>query len=140
MTHSAFGLTIHTDLDLPWPPAADPDGPRRVEITLEDADTIVAAWPGTDGGPTWDTTFPGNRRVTVERGRDGSQLFRHAERDYFLLSPDADRIACLPHDLDDTSWRRFLLDTVLWWTALANGLHVLHAGAVQHDGAVLGIL
>src|SRR6478752_10213357 len=53
----------------------------------------------------------------------------------------AARIACLPRDAGDPSWRRFLLDTVLWWTALANGLHVLHAGAVEPGGGgVVGIL
>lgn len=138
--HAAFGLTIRSDVDLPWPPTREPDERRRVEISLVDTDTLVETWSGTDIGPTWDTTFPGGRRVTVERGRDGSQLFRHAERDYFLLSPAADRIACLPRDLGDPSWRRFLLDTVLWWTALANGLQALHAGAVELDGGVVAIL
>jgi hypothetical protein len=135
--HSAFGLTLDSELELPWPSSSAAGGARPVEIALVDRDTLARAWSGTETGPTWDTTFPGGRRVTVERGRAGDQLIRYADRAYFALSPDASRIACHAVDPADASWRRFLLDTVLWWTALARGLDVLHAGAVDlGDGAV----
>jgi hypothetical protein len=98
-------------------------------------DEMRARWSG-GATVTWDTTFPGERRVTAERGRANDQLITYADRARFLLSPDADRIDCLAAAPDDPSWRRFLLDTVLWWTALANGLQILHAGAVELGGGV----
>jgi len=67
-------------------------------------------------------------------------LPRHAERDAFWLSPGADRILCIPADRDDPSWLRFLLDTVLWWTALSRGMHVLHAGSVELGGGAVGVI
>jgi hypothetical protein len=137
---SAFGLTLRTDIDLPWPAAPAADARRPVTVAVTDRETLVAQWSGTSEGPTWDTTFPGGRRVTVERGVAGDQLFRYAERDHFLISADARSIRCDPAQRDEPSWLRFLLDTVLWWTALANGLHVLHAGAVEIDGGVVGVL
>jgi hypothetical protein len=73
----------------------------------------------------------------VERGVDGDQLIRYADRAAFVLSPAADRIACAALEPADPSWRRFLLDTVLWWTALANGVQILHASAVEIEGRVV---
>jgi hypothetical protein len=138
--YSAFGLTIRSDFELPWPAGGMADDARPLQIELVDLEELKHAWSGTTDGPTWDTVFPGDRRVTVERGRAGDQLFRYAERDYFLISARGDMILCAPRDREDMSWLRFLLDTVLWWTALANGLHVLHAGAVELDGGVVAII
>ena len=136
---AAFGLTLRPSFELPWP-AGPADGLRPVALDLGDRAALAQAWSGTDTGPTWDARFPGDRRVTAERGRAGDQLIRHAERDAFLISPAADRILCVPGDRDDPSWLRFLLDTVLWWTALSGGMHVLHAGSVELGGGAVGVI
>src|SRR3954454_4452399 len=110
-------------MELPWPPT---DGTGRVvDLALVPLEQLAAAWSGTTDGPTWDSVFPGGRRVTGERGVAGDQLIRYAdEQAPFLISPDAGRIACAALAPEDRSWQRFLYDTVLWWTALANGMHV----------------
>ena len=136
---AAFGLTLRPSFELPWP-AGPADGARPVALDLGDRAALAAGWSGTDDGPTWDSRFPGDRRVTVERGRAGDQLVRHAERDAFLISPGADRVLCVPRDREDPSWLRFLLDTVLWWTALSRGMHVLHAGSVELGGGAVGVI
>ena len=135
----AFGLTLLPSFELPWP-AAPANGERPVRLERSDRAGLAAAWSGTDSGPTWDTRFPGGRRVTVERGRAGDQLVRHGERDAFWIAPRADRVLCVPADADDPSWLRFMLDTVLWWVALGNGMHVLHAGTVDLDGGAIGVI
>jgi hypothetical protein len=138
-TYSAFGLAIRSAFELPWEPHAEELSGRRVELTLVERDE-AAAWSGTTGPRTWDTVFPGGRRVTVERGVDGAQLIRYADQATFVLSPAADRIQCAAVEPEDPSWQRFLLDTVLWWTALANGVQILHASAVEVDGRVVVIV
>lgn len=135
----AFGLTLLPSFDLPWP-AAPANGERTVRLERSDRAGLAAVWSGTESGPTWDTLFPGGRRVTVERGRAGDQLVRHGERDAFWIAPRADRVLCVPADADDPSWLRFMLDTVLWWVALGNGMHVLHAGTVELDGGAVGVI
>jgi hypothetical protein len=46
-------------------------------------------------------------------------------------------VICAARDETDPHWRRFLLDTVLWWLCLARGNQVVHASAVESDGGVL---
>ena len=67
---AAFGLTLRPSFELPWP-AGPADGLRPVALDLGDRDALAEAWSGTDAGPTWDARFPGDRRVTAERGRAG---------------------------------------------------------------------
>ena len=134
--YSAFGMTLRSDMELPLLPAIGDEATVRLARVGEDE--LAAEWSGAPGALIWQSVFPGARLVTVERGHARDQLIRYAGRASFRISPDAARVTWA--GTDDASTRRFLLDTVLWWTALSRGLQLLHASAVELDGRVVAIV
>ena len=85
----------------------------------------------------WVTRFPEGCAVRAAVGPESEQRLEFGDRAVFTIAPDASRIAWWAADPSDPSWVRFMLDTVLWWTSLMRGFHLLHASAVQlEEGAV----
>jgi hypothetical protein len=128
----AFGLRLITDIPLPgrWrTPAKASD--RVLEICLDASVPQALA----DSTREWAAPIDG-AWLTLERGGDGSFLFRH-ETGRHLLSADTRSLRCLPRDERDPAWFRVLLDSVLLCTALLGGQEGLHAGSVSvGDGTV----
>jgi hypothetical protein len=132
-----FGLRLEPAFPLPgrWPepPAGDMPSVRleiapraALESTLDAADTSME----------WHTVFPDGSEVRVDRAADDALRFRYGAIAEYVVSPARDVVRCVPAQPDDPRWQRFLLDTVLWWTSLTHGYHVLHASAVEGPGGV----
>lgn len=130
---SAFGLTLATDIDLPgaW---ADPTvGDHAIVLVIDES--VPQALPG--GQPEWSALIDGSP-LTLERGIDGSFLFRHATGRHHLAA-DLSTLRCAPL-ASGILWMRVLLDSVLFCTALLRGGEALHAGAIQLGDAAVAIV
>jgi HPr kinase/phosphorylase len=93
----------------------------------------------------WHTRFPDGAQVTVEQGAQGEHRVRYAGKALYELSADRRLVRWALDSSDataqhDATAQRFLLDTVLWWTALARGFELLHASAVQLGDQLVAIL
>ncbi|HKP21635.1 MAG TPA: hypothetical protein VJT68_08965, partial [Thermoleophilaceae bacterium] len=138
-TYRAFGLTLDSRFELPGMRAVDPPEGERVSLALATEAELAAAWSGAEGPPTWLTRFPDGNVVRVETGVQGDQRIQFGELAEFWLSADADSILCAPRLARDAAWQRFLLDTVLWGTALRRGYGLLHACGIEHPTGVVAI-
>jgi hypothetical protein len=108
-----------------------------VALELCDPAAIEAAWSGRGEGQTWETVFPDGCPVRFLPGRAGDHYLAYGERALFHLAPGAGTVLCAPADVDEPSWKRFLLDTGLWSVSLLRGHEALHASAVElPDGVV----
>lgn len=130
--YSAFGLTLRTAIPMPWAFDEPPLGNPEVTLLLE----ASPASEGRSGELLWATTFPGGRGVRVERLASEELRIRYGDLAAFLISADALEVRCTPVDATAPSWLRFLLDTVLGWTAMSHGLELLHASAVELNAGV----
>jgi len=88
----------------------------------------------------WNTRFPDGADVKVTEGAGGEHRSVYAEHTVFVLSPDRGRVDWASSSGNQASVQRFLLDTVLWWTALTRGFELLHASAVKLGSQVLAIV
>ena len=137
--YRAFGLTLDSGFELPGMRPVEAVDADRVSLGLATERELDAAWSGSDGQPTWLTRFPDGNLVRVDTGPAGDQRFEFGALASFWLSPDADRLICAPQDAANPAWQRFLLDTVLWWTALRRGYCLLHACAIDHPMGVIAV-
>jgi hypothetical protein len=133
---------------------------RRVQ-----AFTLKEAWQGPSEEQLWRAMFPDGALVSVDQGAAGEHRILYDQRAggqaLYELSADrrvvrwalegsdaatphdnAQHDAATPHDnaQHDAAAQRFLLDTVLWWTAMMRGFELLHASAVTLAGQVLAIV
>lgn len=134
----AFGLHLSSAFPLPgeWPTTGDDTLPR-VAIERASLKDLRAELGVGMLRTEWQSLFPDGNAVTVQRADEGAYRFQYGEIGEFVLSADRGRIYGHGDD-GNPRWMRFLLDTVLWWTALAHGYHVLHASAVEGpDGIVV---
>jgi hypothetical protein len=106
-------------------------------VRLVDRAELDAVW--TEAGATvlWETRFPDGRRVRVAQAADCSQRIEYGDDALFQLGADDATVQCAPAVVEDPHWKRFFLDTVLWWLCLSRGRHALHASAVESDGCLL---
>jgi hypothetical protein len=135
---AAFGLRVELPFELPV--AASANGHAGPAVLVEVVPAGALAWSGTDLPAVWRTVLGDGSAVRVEHGRDGDYRFAYGEAAVFVIAPAADRIRVAVRDPQDPAWRRFLLDTVLWWTALLHGFRLVHAGAVVVDGRLVAVL
>jgi hypothetical protein len=129
-THAAFGLSVALPFDLP--------GGDGTAATLRATSAPLAA--GDDGAWAlrWQTTMGDGRAVRVLEAADDRWRFEYGDEAAFELDRPARELRCAPAAFATIGWRRFLLDTVLWWTAMLDGAHLLHASAVAlPEGLVL---
>ncbi|HEY1776987.1 MAG TPA: hypothetical protein VGG41_12570 [Solirubrobacteraceae bacterium] len=131
----AFGLHLATDLPLPgdWgTPKTISD--RRLEIVLDSSVPERLA----DATLEWAAPIDGGRFI-VDRGADGTFLFRH-ETGRHLLSSDFGLLRCAPHDVHNPGWYRVLLDSVLLCIVLLGGREGLHAASVIVGDSAVAIV
>jgi hypothetical protein len=132
---SAFGLDVQADFDIPG--------------TVQDAaglgkSLFLKAVPATELEPLLGqprilrdlNVFDGSAYVMLE-GADGDVLFSYGRRALFHLSADRQVLRCAPFTSEHPSWKRVLLDTILWTVSWLRGFELLHASAV---GTAAGIV
>lgn len=130
--YRAFGLELASDVRLPGLQASPG---RNAELSLHVRSELPPA-PG-PWAPLWSTVAGGHGGLTIERSAAGAHRLDHSRYGRFLLTAELDELVCAPTELEDPGWRRLLLDTVLFSTALLRGGEALHASAVTLDeGAV----
>lgn len=88
----------------------------------------------------WSTVFGDGQAVTAAETAGGGHRLDYGSAASFWVAPGGRAIEMAADHPRDVSVLRFLLDTVLWWTALARGRFLLHASCVEIDGGVLAIL
>jgi hypothetical protein len=98
----------------------------------------LADWWGdaADAVPLWTTRFPEGELVTVMKRGDSAQRIDYGEHARFGITPSGAGVLCAPSEMSDPRWRRFLLDTVLWWISSLRGFFLLHACALAGSGGV----
>jgi hypothetical protein len=132
--YRAFALPLRSSFPLPGlaPTAAEPGA---LSLRLAPHSQIRRLWSGADGEPVWTTAIDG-RPYAMTLGRGGDYLMAYGEEARFLLSADLRELRCTLARPGEPSWRRFLLDTVLWSVSLLRGVELLHASAVQSGAGV----
>jgi hypothetical protein len=160
-----FGLALASDQPL-LPPARAPLCGEPLKLRRVQARTLREAWQRPSEEQLWRTRFPDGALVGVARGPAGEHRILYGGRAGALalyeLSADrrvvrwalegssaaAQPGAAVQHDdaaahddaaQHDAAAQRFLLDTVLWWTAMMRGFELLHASAVTLASRVLAI-
>jgi hypothetical protein len=137
----AFGLQIDADvaLDLLDGTTAVRTG-RRLAISVAPGGADALGWPSA------------SELISDERDGDDAIVFQmHAHPDAgfliagpdygaFLLSPDGRHLVCATEGLASAVWQRMLIAQALPFAALLQGLEVLHAAAVVHDGSAVAFL
>lgn len=132
----AYGLTLAGDAVVPGLARAAGDGRRVVRLRACQAADIDAAWP------------EGAERVAEEHpdGEPTRTIDAHVQAGWRLAAPgwgfarvarDGRAIDCAREGAADWRWQRFLVGRALPFAAVASGLEVLHAGAVERDGGAL---
>jgi hypothetical protein len=109
------------------------------------AETLEQAWQAPSAEVLWQTRFPDGAQVTVERGAQDEHRIRYAGKALYELSADRRLVRWALNSSEAAAQhhaaaQRFLLDTVLWWTALARGFELLHASAVLLEGQLVAML
>jgi hypothetical protein len=136
-----FGLAVASDQPL-LTPARRPLCGEPLKLRRVQARTLREAWQQPSEEQLWRTRFPDGALVSVERGTAGEHRILYGERDggraLYELSADR-RLVRWALEGSDAAAQRFLLDTVLWWTAMMRGFELLHASAVTLAGRVLAI-
>jgi len=129
-----FGLALTSAQPL-LAPTQTPRCGEPLELRHVSAEALRSAWEEPSTELLWRTRFPDGAVVTVERGAEDEHRVRYSSKALYELSADR-RLVRWALDGDETPTRqaaaqRFLLDTVLWWTALSRGFELLHASAVK---------
>jgi hypothetical protein len=136
---AAFGVEIHSErVALPLFAAAD-CGDRRLELSFEP-----------DGDPR--LGFPAGEPISDQQDRDGRlllQIDRDADAGFLIWGPgyganrlrrDGRAVRCRPGRAGRAAWLRLLVAQVLPFAALLQGLEVLHAAAVTHQGGAVALV
>ena len=148
-----FGLALASDQPL-LTPARTPLCGESLKLRRVQARTLREAWQQPSEEQLWRAMFPDGALVGVEQGAAGEHRILYGERAggraLYELSADRQVVrwalegseAAAQHDdaQHDAATQRFLLDTVLWWTAMMRGFELLHASAVTLAGQVLAIV
>jgi hypothetical protein len=127
----AYGLRLRPELRLSTRLAQAAPGEPDVRVRLGD----VPSPSGTE--EIWRTRID-DATVTVDRHADSALTIRFGDAASFRIGPRGRVVTCAPRPgADRVRWERFLLDTVLWSTAVVHGRVALHAAAVADgDGAI----
>jgi hypothetical protein len=155
-----FGLALTSDRPL-LTPARTPLCGEALKLRRVQARTLREAWQQPSEDQLWRAIFPDGAHVSVEEGAAGEHRILYGERALYELSADRQVVRWAlegsdataqhgdaQHDATaqhgdaqhDAAAQRFLLDTVLWWTAMMRGFELLHASAVTLAGQVLAVV
>jgi hypothetical protein len=144
----AFGLGLLTDLTPPGAWEAQPLTDPIVRVRSATPAEIARSWSGIER-IGWQGTIDG-APFAVEQGNAGDHRFVHGAhpaadgtpspgtRAIHHLSRDGGLLQCAPADIQEPSWWRAVLDSVLFTVALLHGYEALHAASVAtpQDGAI----
>jgi hypothetical protein len=133
--YRAFALPLSSTFELPGLRPA-PTAAGALALKLSTRTAVEGRWSGGDRHPVWSTEIDG-RPCVMSLGGGGDYLMSYGEDALFHLWPDGRSLHCAPVDRPTASWRRFLLDTVLWSASLLSGVELLHASAVQGSPGVV---
>lgn len=138
-TYTAFGLTLRSSFPIAGMAPAEDGGPQALDLVLETARGLEAAWSGARDPSLWRGRLGDGRELTIKWGREGDLLFAYGQRARFHLDPSAALLRCAPREAADLGWQRVLVNRVLPNVSLARGREALHASAVQTPLGVLAI-
>jgi hypothetical protein len=136
-SYSAFGLALRSHFPLPGMAPWEGDDLPSLELALEPAARLGAAWSGPRASAPWRGRLGDGEELTIEWGVDGDLLFGYGHRAQFRLDPTRARLECAPEDPVAPDWQRVLLSRILPNVSLAHGRECLHAGAVQAPSGVV---
>ena len=137
---SAFGLAVESEFALPG--GHDDDGrslPREQLVLRLVSREELEPLAREARVLSWLYVFDDCPYAMLE-GADGDVLLHYGHRALFHLSADRQVLRCAPTDIDEPTWQRVLLDTVLWTASLLRGYELLHASAVQTESGVVAFL
>jgi hypothetical protein len=133
----AFGLEIVGSFNAPglWTGGSLPRG-----LSLE----LVAVEPLGSSGPGWEPRSSvhlddAGRTLRLDEHREHGYLVRADGFGSYLIARDGRRVEMSPGPVAAWRWQRLLTAQVLPIAALAQGLELFHASAVEVDGRVLAI-
>jgi len=140
-----FGLFVISDHPLLAPVR---EAPRAdvLELRRHGADDHTTPTRSDGEGVLWSTRFPDGADVEVTEGAEGEHIIAYGEHAVFVLSPDRRQVDWSVASgnggggSDEAAVQRFLLDTVLWWTAMSLGFDLLHASAVKLPEGVVAVV
>lgn len=139
-TATAFGLEISGSFPAPGlqdQVSPDCSGPaRRVVLRMETSERLDRALVEADATSLYDREMAG-ARFRILWTQTGGFLLEHDHYGRFWVSAEGSQIGCVPRELDDWRWQRFLVGQVLPLAALLQGLEPLHASAVAIDGRAI---
>jgi hypothetical protein len=99
---------------------------------------LAATWPPQGGAPLLRLPVRrGGPVLAVEAHPEGGYLVRANGFGAYLISRDGRRILLAPGPVESWRWQRLLTAQALPAAALAQGLELFHASAVQLDGRVV---
>ena len=132
-------LVLSSSPALPELPAAGARRSGEAAIAFE----VTTSSPPEPEAATW-VDFPfgdGREAPPAVARKDGGFLLRFPATADFLISTDATRVVCSPHgEQAAETIRHLLLDQVLPRVLAHRGRLVLHAGAVEIDGAAVAVV
>lgn len=148
-----FGLALTSDQPLLTPARAPLCG-EPLKLRRVQARTLRDAWQQPSKDRLWRAMFPDGALVSVDQGAAGEHRILYDQRAggqaLYELSADRQVVrwalegsdAAGQHDdaQHNAAAQQFLLDTVLWWTAMMRGFELLHASAVTLAGQVLAVV
>ena len=136
---SVFGL----DVRLAWPVQGCPprawSGKPQLDVGRAEAGQIDAEWD--TAGAERVVREPGDGRalLTVDVA-DGAYRVAWRHIGQFLLTAGDGRVLCAPERGGEPHFERYLLAQILPLAAVAAGVEVLHASAVELDGRAVGVV
>jgi hypothetical protein len=138
-TYRAFGITWNSEFPWPGVPSTAEVRTPTASVELGDEARLEKRWSGHAGERDWLLRIDG-RPFLVQRGSSGDFRLIHNAGATFHVSSDGTLVTCVGADRADDAWKRVLLDTVLWSTALLHGFEALHASGVEDGGGVIAFL
>ena len=144
-TFWAYGLRVRSPFDLPIfdsPDAGSPEPYDQADLTLRlvDGEEIDGRWSDANGVPPWQTMFPSDCHVRLERGQAGDHLLTFGRKASFHLDREGRVLLCSATEREGIEWQRFLLDTVLYCVSVLRGFEALHASAVCVEGSAVALV
>jgi hypothetical protein len=143
-TYSLYGLVIRSTLALPGMRTVDAVGEPEFLLAQVGEHEVVEGWDARTAQPIWTTMLSDGEPFSIERGRDGTYLFRYGQVAAFRLregqlarAPAEGR--CAAHARAPT-WMRVLLGSVLRSVSLLSGFEALRASAIERREGVIAFV
>jgi hypothetical protein len=139
---TAFGLEFSGDFRAPGLPAMRrPNGRRTISLEFVTPKRFDSNWSRRGATRLMDWRYPsGALFFTLDAHPELG--FRIAAQGYgrFILAPGGDSVLCAPFHPNSWGWQRLLISRVLPIAATIRGMEVFHAGAMDVEGAGIGLV